>query len=198
MALPANYINARVIYRSPQKSVGINVLWFFLSGEPVDPVAAAETIAQNIASGLALLVPDVLTLESFLVGVQVSLTTGGGTYVAFSTTSLVPGAVDADELPSYCAVLMQKRTGAPGRQGRGRWFFPFVPETLANEGVLNAPALAAYALVASAYFTQYSGGGVDADPAHYSPFDDTLYAITSVNTTNVLATQRRRRLRQTY
>lgn len=198
MALPANYINARVVYRSPQKEVAINVLWYDLSGEPADPSVAATSFATAIGTAIGTEADNILTTASNFLGVQVALTTGGGTYVAFTGGGAVTGLVAGDELPSYAAVLIQKRTGAAGRPGRGRWYIPFVPELLTNEGIIEPGSVAAYDDLGIAYFLEHTEGGVTATPAHYSPTDDVLYPILSVQVVSVLATQRRRRLRQSY
>lgn len=198
MPLPQNYATARVVMRSPQKDAAINVLWWIADGETATPAQDAQALAGEIASVVAPAIKAVLCTSSAYVGVQVALKANGDIFTAFSNILSGNGSVVSDELPSYCAALIQKRTSGGGRQGRGRWYIPFVPEELVEESTFNAGTLALYDAVATAYAAAHNVNGVSYTPAHYSKFDDTLYAIQFTTVIPIMATQRRRRLRQSF
>jgi len=63
---------------------------------------------------------------------------------AVSTGTALPGTQTAgDILPEEDAIVLQKRTGLQGRNKRGRWFLPYVPEDFQENGELNATAFTA-------------------------------------------------------
>jgi hypothetical protein len=62
-------------------------------------------------------------------------------YDGASTGVVVAGSVVGEILPEEDCVCVQKRTGEAGRNKRGRWFFPFVPEALQASGELTVAAL---------------------------------------------------------
>lgn len=63
------------------------------------------------------------------VGVDVYIGQDGGPpLVANSTTVSATGGATGGPLPQNCAALVRKRTGAAGRRGRGRMYWPGVAE----------------------------------------------------------------------
>lgn len=198
MAFPTHYAQARILMRSPQNSTGINILWFQPSAPPADPAADALTLAEDIDDAVNGLVKACLTTNSSYQGTVVTVNSTGGAFTQFVNTNAGVGIVGGDELPSYAAAVIQKRTSTAGKEGRGRWYVPFVPETMTDEGLLTEAAEESYQLLGEAYKTNYTIGGVTYECSHWSGKLEVMLLITSVNAQAILGTQRRRRLRGNY
>lgn len=50
----------------------------------------------------------------------------------FSTSFSIPGTLTGDQLPRQVSGLMTKRTGSPGKSGRGRIYVPFPTEVMSS------------------------------------------------------------------
>lgn len=198
MALPNHYSQARVLFRSPQKDTAINVLWYEHDGAPADPQVFADAMAAQLDIDIAGLARACLTVASAYVGMYVITNTTGGAFTGFANANAGVGTSGGDELPSYAAAVIQKRTSVGGKQGRGRWFVPFVPELFTDESLIEGASLAQYDLLGTAYMDSFIITGVACTASHFSPNLDTMYPILSVNALVVLGTQRRRRLRGSY
>lgn len=71
-----------------------------------------------------------------VVGRRVAPTLGGDVFL--EPTQLAVGGVTGDALPSFCSALFSIRTMTPGRSGRGRMFFPGLPEDAQRDSVIFA------------------------------------------------------------
>lgn len=199
MALPANYLIVRAIYGTPDKDPMINIMWYQQDAPSAEPWADAAVYANAFYDEFQPKYTACLTTFSAFLAVTVALSNNGNVFNATSTQGQQLGVVTEDELPSFCACCIQKRTNSPGKQGRGRWFIGGVPETFSNEGKLTGPATTNYAILGASLGASQSFAEVPAVTAClYSPFDDALYPILSTAVVQNLATQRRRRLRQAF
>lgn len=75
-------------------------------------------------------------------------------FTAPITGATQDGTVGSASLPNMVAAVLSKYTGTKGQHGRGRTYFPGVPDTFitpaTDENRLNATGLTAYALVTAA------------------------------------------------
>lgn len=55
---------------------------------------------------------------------------------------------DSETLPETDAVVMRRRTGKPGRNKRGRIFWPYIPESLQKDGQLTDDGVDIYKAIA--------------------------------------------------
>lgn len=105
-----------------------------------------------------------------------------------------PGGVSGDVLPEDVAAVVQKITGAPGPENRGRWYFSGVPESFTTGSYLNTgTGIPAYISFATFLQTPITLGSNTLTPSHFSPKTGNMNHITLANTVDLLATRRRRR-----
>jgi hypothetical protein len=78
---------------------------------------------------------------------------------AFDATGAGAGAIAGGALPSFCAGLVDIKTGSGGRRNRGRMFLPPPLETQVAAGVLDAPGLALYAAFVACIAGKFLGAG---------------------------------------
>lgn len=104
------------------------------------------------------------------------------------------GTVASEVLPEYAAVCMRKRTSIPGRQNRGRLFFPCVPETFQNKGRLTDAAATTYKAFATLLDQDFvsAGVGMTFAPFLHNRKDIQLVRITQMQLTIDLCTRRDR------
>lgn len=197
MPLPAYSATARVIYETPQKETLINVLWYIGTGPGTNEAETAQELADAIDALTGPALVGVLTTSCRYLGTSVALNNQGNVFTATSVGSAALGSVTGDELPSFSALVIQKRTAIPGREGRGRWYIGAVPEIFTDEGRLGTGNIGVYNDLAATLQWQHvlPNSGTQWTAAHYSKKDDNLYQITNVNVVTFLGTQRRRRLR---
>lgn len=88
---------------------------------------------------------------TFFEGIDLVYLTSDVRWEASSTEDPQAGTAAAgDVLPEEDAVVIQRRTGLPGRGKHGRIFLPFVPEAFALDSALTVAALTKYKDVATA------------------------------------------------
>ena len=96
--------------------------------ELVDEVAAA-TIAQ---------LKQIIDPTCRIGPTTLRLTQGGVPSVWVATENTAGTSIAEARLPQNCALLVHKRTNAPGRRGRGRIYLPSVPSGIvSNTGALS-------------------------------------------------------------
>lgn len=173
----------------------VNVLWYQSSDAITDGPGAASAIVGQINTSIKAGYLAVLTTNSFYLGCQVSLNLAGVVYNAGSAGGAEPGLVAGDEAPDYCAVVMQKRSQLPGRSGRGRLFIGGVPESFTDTSTLTEDALVTYQSLAEAFSGALNLISGIFMPAHLSELTNQMVPIQQWTPQEVLATQRRRRLR---
>lgn len=81
--------------------------------------------------------------------------------VAFDVSLANPpqlnGAWGAQDLPQFCAVVVQKKTGLAGRSKRGRFFMAGFPENAATGGLINTDMATQFTTFQNGMFNQYCG-----------------------------------------
>lgn len=100
----------------------------------------AEFFKSQVFDGFAPGLPIGIAITN----VEAVWTAGSNQYDGISTSTGTTGSVSGDILPEEDCVVLQKRTGVAGRNKRGRWFIPYVPESFQAHGELNAAAKAAW------------------------------------------------------
>ncbi len=198
MALPKNYIKAQAIIQTPDRRGMINVLWYKLPDVFTGDQSTANNYCTTLDGSLAPKLKPVLSASSEYLGVALQMSLDGVVWNAVANGNQGPGDIVADELPSYAAAVIQKRTGLGGKSGRGRWYVSGIPDTLSNEGLLTNIARALYGALATQYIAPIVVGADSAIAHHYSAKGKILLPITSIQVVAELGTQRRRRLRPTF
>jgi len=197
MPLPGNYVNATLRYGVAARELQLNVVWYTVTGAigGADHSEDANMIADQIQSTFSGVLAAVMTTETELHGVQVSYNVGGNVFQGSQIFDDTTGTVAEDTLPEYCAVVIQKRTSAAGKSGRGRWYIGCVPETFANNGELTLIADALYKALADAFKLSIDVGGASLSPFLYSRTLDNTTAVTVTKVDQGLGTLRRRKAR---
>lgn len=181
MALPATYCKATLVTATPQKSHLYNVFYYKPAAAPTftsSPMADAVTLANAVMAKLVTSLGVVLTDSSIISGLNLDLIVSGNSYDV-SVIDGDSGSVSADELATFEAVVIQKRTASPGKSGRGRWYLGGVPETLTDENYLILVAIGYYEAVAADWIADVTALGVSWEAQLYSKKLSTLTKITS-------------------
>lgn len=107
------------------------------------------------------------------------------------------GAESAQGLPPMVAALVQKNTESGGRQGRGRLYFPGIPENQVDEaGVLSSTWVTDLGAAWNAFGTAMSSADMPPVLLHAGPLSEPEpFPITSFAVSTQIATQRRRNRR---
>lgn len=129
------------------------------SGEP--DFENMPMIADAVHAHFSGAIQGIINVGTEFLGVDVIYATTDVRWEASSTEGAVAGEVVGDPLPEEDAVVVQRRTGLPGRGKSGRVFLPFVPETFATDSALTAGALVeykAFALKMSEFVAAVEGG----------------------------------------
>jgi len=197
MALPSKYVVATMRYGVPGRPLQLNVLWYTCTGTSTapDPQTEANDIAEAIQAMISPNLADCVTTETTCIGVEATVNTGGSAFVGVSAFTDLAGTVVGDTLPEYCAVVVQKRTAAPGRSGRGRWFLGCVPESFADNSSVEDTAKSAYTTMLNPMSAPLTVDGLTLTPQLHSALNDSLTPIVVLHIDDQLGTQRRRRVR---
>lgn len=117
-------------------------LFYYVLESGTDPEVG--TMAAHVEFFYDLFAPKVAAIMTAGTGVLQMIGTWkfGSTYLdAVSTGIPVAGTIsEEDILPEEDSIVLQKRTNLQGRQHRGRWFFPYIPESLQQDGELVSAA----------------------------------------------------------
>lgn len=199
MPLTGTFAMCTVQYGTTERFNQLNVLWY-RPGTPIDPASgqtAADHLATAMDTNIAPTLKGILCPDAQYKGCVVEINIGGVVFTAASTASAGAGGNDGVTSPELVAVVIRKRTSHGGKTGRGRWFIGCVPEDYTTIGVLGSTAIAAYQSLASAY----NGDQVTAEATWgqylHSKKDSALYKVDHTYVEAPIASQRRRRLRQT-
>jgi len=196
MAMPANWAKALVVFKSPTNEYFINVLWYILEGPPDSPATFPGALADMLFTALTDPVTEALTAESSMETVVVSQNSGGVVYTGQTAGSPVFGDItDTQPLPAFNAVVIQKRTAVPGKSGRGRWYFPLIPETLVGNNSIDPADLDKYTSIMEEYTSGRVVSGLSCTAAHHSAKNDSLTEIIFSRVDPVVGTQRGRKFR---
>lgn len=126
--------------------------------------AALQTFANTLFTTLTVSLEPVLAGQAEFRQIYMKLAGGSDELEAYSTNSPIAGGAAGDMFPEEVAVVIQRRTGKPGRNKRGRIFLPFVPEEFAVDSTLTATAVGLYKTLATALKTPFVSGGITLSP----------------------------------
>jgi hypothetical protein len=77
----------------------------------------------------------------------------------FLSSINVTGQAAGESLPSYCSIVVRKRTGLAGRKNRGRFFLTGIPEGAAVVNKLHPDSLTAYQGAMDTFLASFVAGG---------------------------------------
>jgi hypothetical protein len=110
--------------------------------------------------------------------------------VAHSIISL-PGVSTSPKLPNQCALVTTLRTVNPGRNGRGRFYFPIPGGVPSAAGQLVASTVTNFASAVETFIQTINGGPA---PSPQRVVGGTSgFAVTAISVDSIVDTQRRRR-----
>lgn len=177
---------------------------FRLTTDPEDMVATLGLVASAaftsgeltaIYDALADNLTPILSEDYEFRGYRVTGKSDAGAPYDEEFFSTATGATVASVLPQNCAVLVQKRTGVPGRPNRGRMYLPGVATeaSVAPNGIIESSALAGFQAAMNSLYTDLTDGAATgiADLAVLHPAG-THTVITALVVDDTIATQRRR------
>lgn len=123
--------------------------------------------------------------------IRVSEGAGGGLTPRADSAS-VSGTVAGDALPPNVCYLVHKRTDVGGRHGKGRLFYPGVPETVSGTGgVLTSTAVAGVPAAFSLFLQKCTADSIQLRITAATN-SWTSYPITALDCSQKFSTQRRR------
>lgn len=97
-----------------------------------------------------------------------------------------PGTVTGDPLPSYCAMVISKKSAIRGRWANGRIYIPGIAESGTTGNALTSAQLTLLTTLATRLNTTVTtSAGITYKPSIFSP----TYSQIAVNPTNVTNTQ---------
>lgn len=192
MLIPLNYAQANIIYNhgigtptGAEVTIGLNTAGFSGSTTDIGQAVYDSLVTSNIFGNLS----DDVAIEGVLVKEGPNATGPSALY-----SNIAQGAVSGDSTPPNTAILVHKVTAFGGRQGRGRMFWPGLPEA----GMLGSGNLAGtYQADLQTGFTSFYDELVAADLIPTLLHGDTPsppgpYGILAFNVDARVATQRRR------
>lgn len=128
-----------------------------------EPVAGdIEQFANDFMTAYTSAMTDASTTAHHFNRVELIWRDGSSVYVdGISTVASVQCSASGDVLPEQNCVVVQRRTGQPGRNKRGRVFIPFVPESYANGSSLSVTGHGAYQAIAGMIASNVTAGPDD-------------------------------------
>lgn len=128
-----------------------------------EPVAGdIEQFANDFMTAYTSAMTDASTASHHFNRVELIWRDGSSVYVdGISTSASVQCSATGDVLPEQNCVVIQRRTGQPGRNKRGRVFVPFVPELYSNGSTLNTTGVGAYQAIAGMVASNVTAGPDD-------------------------------------
>ena len=122
-------------------------------GGPILPVDIANAFITEWNTTIRTVQHSNVTLDSVYVKTGPNATGSDGAKPAG-----LNGAIGGDCAPANLAILVRKVTATGGKRGRGRMYWPGVPEAyIDSAGVLGAGVLAAWQTQASAFLAAMDG-----------------------------------------
>lgn len=195
MGLPASYMKATLIFADTTTQARATVaLWYAHPGgtppAPATIVSFADDFKTAFEGASLPALPSACALQAVYL-----IYKSGSTFVdGYSSTAAAAGTVSGDYLPERSAVCIRRRTGLAGRNKRGRIFWPFVPESFQNKGLIAAAGITAYGDVASMVSNTVTAGP-DSNvhvPQHLDHKTSTLVPITNTGFLSEVVSRRDR------
>lgn len=195
MPFPDPLATVALYYNSDEGGPFVMVLHFF----QVSVFGAGQTQADELAAAVDAQVgtnlQQCISADCEYVKTVVSLNNGGVVYVAENANTAGNGGVAGTSLPDTVAAVVQKRTDAPGKPGRGRWYIGCVPESFQDTGKLTLTAVGAYNALASSARADEATASGNWRSGHQSRKNVTVVPITATHVAPFTGTLRRRRVR---
>lgn len=179
--------------RLDQKEMS-NEFWFIPSQAPDLTTWSGNAAALAITTNVQTALYNQASIKQTYVGGNLLFNDGTGT-LGFDSYVTSTGQISGTYLPEDCSVLVQKDTESFRPGENGRWYFSGVPDTFATGSYLNGVGIPAWATALPQLMTSFVDQAITYQPAHWSPSNNTLKPIISVQTVGLLATRRRRRFR---
>lgn len=189
--IPAGFGRITMGYtRSPDPEEMLNVFGVDTAATPeltMEGVREAyfDALADQVASGIVL-----TTIQ-----LEVGSASGAPPYLTFEINPNQAGlAANYDQPPPNTAILIKKATGAAGRQGRGRLYWPVVGDSFANNiGTLDTAVRADLQTAWDLFFDNLVENSVPMVLLHGASQPITLPSpVTTLTVDGKVATQRRR------
>lgn len=174
-------------------------LYFTITGGSTFTQSNADAMGEAVASMIADPLPDLLSTQAklkahygkLLTPTQEFESAPSGLFGGFMPI----GNIDADPMPTESVAEIQRRTGLPGRNNRGRIFISGIPELGTLKGTLTPGEALATALIgfAAALSGTVTVGTFILHPAHWDRKTNTMRAVTTFRAMSVLLSRRDRR-----
>ena len=158
-----------------------------------DGPTTAQTWADNHDVALGGQIASTITLTT--VTVEVGSGSGAPPYLTFQINPNEGGGASAYELdPPNTAILIKKATATPGRQGRGRIYWPVAGSSFSNNvGILDSAVLSDLQDAFDLFLTNLATNGAAMHVLHQASGPITTPSeVTALIVDPKVATQRRR------
>lgn len=167
---------------------------YYIKTAGTDPTQAQlNTFANTIFTTLAVSLLPVIAGAAQFRQVRMLIAGGSAEMEAYSNVGAADGSGSGDMMPEENAVVIQRRTGLPGRSKRGRVYIPYVSEEAAIDSTLDAPYITLYKSLATALKTPLVSGGITLSPRTPSFKDSTLYPVVETRVLSEICSRRQRR-----
>lgn len=167
---------------------------YYIKTAGTDPTQAQlDTFANTIFTTLAVSLLPCLAAESEFRQVRMLIAGGSAEMESYSSVAAQQGDATGGMMPEENAVVIQRRTGLPGRSKRGRIYIPFVAEAAAEDSTLNSSFITFYKGLATALKTPLVSGGITLSPRTPSFKDSTLYPVVQTRVLSEICSRRQRR-----
>lgn len=199
IGLPAHY---RAVLRFSRGSVVASCTLYYASPgttpDPDDIGTYASDVAAKVEGAILPLLEPTTTFD----GVDLFYKASDLDLQGASSAGPQNGTAAAgDILPEEDAVVIQRRTGQPGRNSRGRIFLPFIPEVFALDSKLTAAAITKYQTLCTSLMEPVASGpegGVILQPRHYNKKASVFQPIIAWRVVDNTCSRRDRRAPKRY
>lgn len=172
-----------------------NCILYYLPGDAPATQEVMESIADLVDTKFRAAIRAVINPEITWLGVRARYLSPASDIEAYSSEASAAGLhVSGDTEPEEVAVVIQKRTHAPGRDARGRCFFPHVPSDALDGSAIITVERAKYLTIANHMEdTLLSAETPDLQPIHWSRKTGTVHPITECRVDGEVKSRRDRR-----
>lgn len=161
-----------------------------------DPEGLRDLIETGFCGQLEGRIPS----DTAFTGIQLRVGNTGGDPLTLFYSINVPGIGSGTTLPQNCAVLLNKVTTRPGRTGKGRMYWPTIPEADVNGlGQIDGTVVSGWNTTLAAVLENLANPAGDEDPAPMcllhntgAPGGTDPTPIVGLTCAPIIATQRRR------
>lgn len=187
---PGIWAKTTMYFNSDQKEYS-NDFWWSLSAATV--ITDMEADAAAIVASLVASYEPILSAEWTIRGGYTEFS-DGATTIGVDTYRQDAGGVSSPPMPEDVAVIVQKFSSIPGRQGRGRLFIAGIPQTFCDGSYLNAaPGQSLTTAFITAIGANVMGSSNTYTPAHFSRNAAVMQPVVFWDFAVLLGTRRRRR-----